>query len=180
MKYASLLHHTRTSHAELSDVLGGHTAPSAVVSTILFIRQLLTTTLHPRFLFFIPPLLVHLPAFAFAKVGLRLLYKSGEEETKSQIQVVTGGFALATVYTLLGVKLSRAISNAHVEVFGLPKVEAVLKLITHTLLMNSGNQNLDKVKRTFGTIAVICLLGFTFNKWHKALITCKHRIPPRH
>lgn len=169
MNYASLLHHTRTTHSELSAVLKGDETPSRATAALLFAKQLCVATLHPRFLLFVPPLLVHLPAFLASRLGLRLLYK-GEEETKSQYQIFPGGFALGLVYVLLGRRLSKVLATSHVEISGMPRLEAAVSFL-RAIFANSGNTARGKAKAGLGTLAVVYAVGFALTKWHRALVT---------
>ena len=104
VKYLAYLHYTGINHSSLAALYPTPTVhypsiskpaavslPSAKTAFIVFLAQLFTTLFHPRAIFFLPPFLVHIPAYVFARLSVRLLATPGEEEGEAQFKVIFGG-----------------------------------------------------------------------------------------
>ncbi|KAF7374907.1 Glycoside hydrolase family 5 protein [Mycena sanguinolenta] len=78
-KYFSLLQYSKITHAQLHQLQGHEKHPSPFFA-FRFILIALSTLLNPSFLLFIPPLIAHIPAYLFARLGSGLA-PPGEEES---------------------------------------------------------------------------------------------------
>ncbi|KDQ23397.1 hypothetical protein PLEOSDRAFT_1049000 [Pleurotus ostreatus PC15] len=114
VRYYSLLHYTRLSHASLDHLYplsnnNTHSSPlpSPVYAATIFLKQLLNTFLHPRALCFLPPFLVHRPAYIFGTLAARFLAKREEEEGQTQFKAIFGGFGSGLSYGLVTWRLSK-------------------------------------------------------------------------
>ncbi|TFK67208.1 hypothetical protein BDN72DRAFT_843378 [Pluteus cervinus] len=93
-KYRGLLHYTNIRHAVLESLLPPMDQPQKSLlsrtasSAIRLPIRLLTIAL------FIPPFLVHMPAYFTGKLFERMLAAKGEEEAKAQFKAVGGGIGL--------------------------------------------------------------------------------------
>lgn len=102
LTYYSLLQSTGLSHAELAALPLPETLdpnrpialPSRLFALSLLVRDSLA--LAVRLPFFAAPLLLHTPAYLFARVGARLA--EDEEETQAQNKVVFGLLLLLLIY----------------------------------------------------------------------------------
>ena len=102
LTYYSLLQSTHLTNAVLSSLPLPETLdpqrpiplPSRLFTLSLLIRDTLALLLGLPF--FIGPLLIHVPAYAFARVGARLAHD--EEETQAQNKVVFGLLLLLLIY----------------------------------------------------------------------------------
>jgi glycerol-3-phosphate O-acyltransferase / dihydroxyacetone phosphate acyltransferase len=193
IKYSALLHYTGIDHPSLATLyppptLASTTSkpdplPSTKVAFLVFLTQLLTTTLHPRAIFFLPPLLVHIPAYVLGRLSVRLLATPGEEEGEAQFKAVFGGLGMGLSYTgvSLGLmtwlaKSSKGIVNPRDPVAGIvrgalnyPRVVWVLDKVGP--LTTGGDKGMAGLLK-----CVLCLIGLTYgtasilSRWHRMLV----------
>ncbi|KAJ6513275.1 hypothetical protein C8R45DRAFT_963074 [Mycena sanguinolenta] len=146
-KYFSLLQYSNITHAQLNQ-LQPHGKPPSRLFALRFIFIALSTLLNPSFLLFIPPLIAHVPAYLFARLGSALA-PPGEEESQAQFKIILGGF---------GAGLGAGISS-----YWITRLARML----NTPLLNEA-----------GMRSKLFLWGFTawfLMKWHWALVDGNYR-----
>ncbi|EPQ51328.1 glycerol-3-phosphate 1-acyltransferase [Gloeophyllum trabeum ATCC 11539] len=117
LKYYSLLHYTGLDHTTLSSILPspspgtderapllpantpGTSLVTARSALRIFVCNALVTFLYPRFILFLPPFVVHIPAYVMGKLAARFLATPGEEEGIAQYKTIVGGEVLGTITT---------------------------------------------------------------------------------
>lgn len=173
--YSSLLHYSNISHAPLTALLPNlrqPSPPSPIRATSLALCQLLATVLHLRFLAFLPPFLVHLPAYALAGLAKRTLASPREEETHAQFKAIFGMIGAGATYGVLGGVLARVVDQ-------LPILETLHKAVTQS--HGIARAALELVERLGARndgvwSAGLVLMGSVFvtakvlSKWHNALV----------
>ena len=134
---------------------------------------------HPRFLAFLPPLLVHVPTYAIAGLATTVLSSPREEETHAQYKAIFGMIGAGATYGVLGGLLARTIDH-------LPILETVRNAAAHSY----GNLRviLETIER-FGScmsmaggiwrdglvvMGCVYVTAKVLSKWHNALVggTC--------
>ena len=73
--------------------------------------HLFGTILHPKFILFLPTLVVHIPAYILSNLAARLLATPDLPETIALLKVVGGGFGIGVGYTCATVALVRTLSR---------------------------------------------------------------------
>ncbi|KAG8743994.1 hypothetical protein FRC12_014918, partial [Ceratobasidium sp. 428] len=99
LAYHSLLEYAKLSHEALADLPLPRTLdpsvetpmPSRLSTLAILLKDTLATAI--RFPFFVLPLIIHLPAYALARILARMVDE--EEETQAQMKMVAGILALA-------------------------------------------------------------------------------------
>ncbi|KAK7692013.1 hypothetical protein QCA50_005418 [Cerrena zonata] len=95
LKYHALLHHTNITHSSLSSLYPSTPTSSTLPSQGHLLKSILTqlakTFLHPRFWFFIPPFLLHLPGYLIGNLGAKYIVDSTEDETQAGTIAICGG-----------------------------------------------------------------------------------------
>ncbi len=102
LEYYSLLQSAQLTNSVLSslplprtlDPSQPVTLPSRLFTLLILIRDSVACLIHLPFFFL--PLIVHLPAYIFARLGARLAID--EEETQAQNKVLFGMFLLMLIY----------------------------------------------------------------------------------
>ncbi|KAG6918108.1 hypothetical protein DXG01_016562 [Tephrocybe rancida] len=89
--YYALLHHTGISHSSLTTIL---TATHKLLLTQFLCVALRMPLAFLSFLFFVPPLLLHIPAYITGHIAARVFVKKGEVEGEAQFKAIFGGVGL--------------------------------------------------------------------------------------
>lgn len=166
--YYSLSHYTGISHATLASLYPGERSPPTPTRALtVFLQQVVKTMLHPRFLFFFPTFLVHLPAYLFGHLAGRYLANHKEEETQAQFKAIFGGLGFGLASGFVGKKLA--------DLLLLSNLRRVVhdSWLPNLASWSAGIHEIDPItgwKRALGTLAV--MLGTTkmLYKWHSALV----------
>ncbi len=182
LKYHSLLHHANISHASLNALLpdiNAHPSPPRALTIVL--RQLLASVLHPRFVLFLPALVLHTPAYAVGLLGGWLLGKAEEEETWAQFKAVFGGLGAAGAYAMV----TRAIVRGLVA-DSLGPLARYQKWVPRLLLPGlqslrtagrwffTGNEGIEgNTKAAIGVLSVFYVTSFMLSRWHDYWVGCK-------
>lgn len=178
LTYYSLLHYSNISHAHLTALLRTPRQPyppSRAHAVSLVLRQLLAMMLHPRFIAFLPPCLVHIPTYALAGLAKRALASPREEETHAQYKAIFGMVGAGATYGALGALLARTMDH-------LPILEKIRKATADS--DGSLKVVLEIVGRLGSWIALnggvwrdgVVLVGCIYvtakvlSKWHNALV----------
>ncbi|KZT25959.1 acyltransferase [Neolentinus lepideus HHB14362 ss-1] len=198
LKYYSLLHYTGLSHPTLSSILPNDALPVRVtdervslltnnapsISSVsawralrIFATNFVVTLLHPRFVFFIPPLVVHTPAYIMGNLAARFLATKGEEEGIAQYKVIVGGVGRGLGLGAAGISVSRFLRqlmhcSRHTSVplclKGLEGVVRSLGQVAQCMFCGSGWTG--KVKEVAGVVGTMYLVGWALVNWHNALV----------
>ncbi|KAG6886879.1 hypothetical protein C0992_001809, partial [Termitomyces sp. T32_za158] len=152
-KYYSLLHHTGISHSSLATLLPIDPKP-------LFTR-LLRTVIHIPFAFFsfvifLPPMLLHVPAYIFGKLAARLLVDEGEVEAEAQFKAIFGGVGLG-----VGLGTALGVLRKHVH------LESIWKFIIQN---NTQEGLIENLKRIVTTLGIAYSGIYLLLRWHNALV----------
>lgn len=152
VRYYALLQHTGISHTSLEYVLppgnslGYH--PTRRTALLTLLRNLSIAILSPRFILFIPPLILYLPAYATAILGERVLNAAGEEEAKAQFKAVIGGMTYGMISAAVGFGISTLTIRSLDESAGV----------------------IAKTLRILGTASIMYLTTWAIFRWHNALV----------
>ncbi|KII85516.1 hypothetical protein PLICRDRAFT_319211 [Plicaturopsis crispa FD-325 SS-3] len=151
IQYYSLTHHASIPHRALSAIYPSP-APPAVSrgSALLSLLRTGIRTLSPWTLAFIPPFLLHLPAYVLSPLAGRLLPKHREDEAVAQWRAVAGGVGMAVGWGIWGCVGWRR--------FG-------LRRIVDRLMLGRGQKAVLLVAATY-------LAAHIMARWHNALIDC--------
>ncbi|EKM48244.1 uncharacterized protein PHACADRAFT_51675, partial [Phanerochaete carnosa HHB-10118-sp] len=101
VKYSGILYHAGISHGSLVALYSSSEKPSRAVSIGVFLREAITTVLHPRFLCFFPIGLLHIPAYIVGSCAARFLADPQEPETLAERKAVCGGVTFGATAALL-------------------------------------------------------------------------------
>ncbi|KZT70639.1 hypothetical protein DAEQUDRAFT_179796 [Daedalea quercina L-15889] len=178
LTYHSLLHYSNISHAHLTALLPNlrqASLPRRRTAVSLVFRQLLLTVLHPRFLLFLPPLLLHIPAYALAAAAKRGLASQREEETHAQYKAIFGMLGAGAVYGILGSLLARVVGRLPI-LATLSKavarsdggLQVALKLVEHAgvwLAKNGGG-----LRDCVVLIGSVYMTAKVLSRWHNILV----------
>lgn len=151
--YYSLLHYTGISHSSLTSLLPINPCPPLV--------RLLRTALHipPAFLsfvLFLPPMLLHVPAYILGKLAAKLLVDEGEVEGEAQFKAILGGVGL-------GVGLG--------AVLGVLRNYVGLEPVWKFVAQKSAKEGLlGNLKRIMTTLVVAYSSIHLLTRWHNALV----------
>jgi glycerol-3-phosphate O-acyltransferase/dihydroxyacetone phosphate acyltransferase len=74
-----------------------------------FLSHLFTTILHPKFILFLPALVVHIPAYILSNIAARLLATPELPETIAFLKVVGGGLGTGVGYACATAALVRTL-----------------------------------------------------------------------
>lgn len=181
LKYHAMLQYTSISHGSLIAVVAeGHKQqlPSGMTrkrAASKLLRQLVITLLHPRFFLFLPPFLLHIPAYALAMLGKRLLENPRQEESHAQYAAICGTVTSGAVYACLGSVIARmVISGAPSTKFkwiaslvGLDGIviPSIIQQFVRWLF-----QPESKLKRGLCTFTAIYCTARILSSWHNALV----------
>ncbi|KAI0777670.1 glycerol-3-phosphate-1-acyltransferase [Trametes elegans] len=182
LKYHSLLYYTNISHASMWGILSDpSTRPSPTHALGIFVRQLLTTVLHPRFLLFLPTLPVHIPAYATGFLADRALGNPEEEETHAQYKAIVGGAAAAAAYagvTRVIVKWIAAgnlvpLSALKAPAFAVPALKAVWGAGRWFF---TGDHSLSgRARAALGVFGIFYTTSFVLSHWHNYWVGSNYR-----
>jgi glycerol-3-phosphate O-acyltransferase/dihydroxyacetone phosphate acyltransferase len=107
LAYSGLLHYTNIHHESLPAII-----PSSRVHAIgTFFSHLFRTILHPKFILFLPALVVHIPAYISSNLAARLLATPELPETIALSKVVGGGLGVGVGYACATAALVRTLSR---------------------------------------------------------------------
>lgn len=180
VKYYSLLHYTRLSHASLDHLYPlsntnthASSLPSPVHAAAILLKQLLNTFLHPRALCFLPPFLVHRPAYIFSTLAARFLAKREEEEGQAQFKAIFGGFGSGLSYGLVTWRLSKWLQGIASGTQGVflstrPGLFSAFRYVGGVLAGQEG-----ALKRTITLASLFYGVSWILVRWHNSLIDSK-------
>ncbi|KAF7419297.1 hypothetical protein PC9H_001884 [Pleurotus ostreatus] len=180
VRYYSLLHYTRLSHASLDHLYplsnnNTHSSPlpSPVYAVTIFLKQLLNTFLHPRALCFLPPFLVHRPAYIFGTLAARFLAKREEEEGQAQFKAIFGGFGSGLSYGFVTWRLSKWLQGIASGTQGVflstrPGLFSALRYVGGVLAGQEG-----ALKRTITLAGLFYGVSWILVRWHNSLVDSK-------
>ncbi|CDO70086.1 hypothetical protein BN946_scf184806.g13 [Trametes cinnabarina] len=182
LKYHSLLFYAGISHGALCRILHDHSLrPNRTRAVGVFVRQVLTTVLHPRFTLFLPTFLVHIPQYAASALAHRLLARADEEEAHAQFKAVFGGLGATAAYAgITRFIVRRLIGNA-------PGVLASLKVPAFLVPAASsvwaagrwffaGGPNLSgRARAALGVFGVFYATSFVLSHWHDYWVLSNYR-----
>lgn len=145
----------------------------------IFIRQLFTTVLHPRFVLFLPTFILHLPGYATALLAHRLLAKTDEEETHAQFKAVFGGLGATAVYvgvTRLVVRRLVAntpgvLANLKAPAFLVPAASSVWA--AGRWLFAGGSDLSGRARAALGVFGIFYATSFILSHWHNYWVACE-------
>jgi glycerol-3-phosphate O-acyltransferase / dihydroxyacetone phosphate acyltransferase len=105
LAYSGLLHYTNLHHESLPAII-----PRSRVHAIgAFFSHLFRTILHPKFILFLPALVVHIPAYISSNLAARLLATPELPETIALSKVVGGGLGIGVGYACATAALVRTL-----------------------------------------------------------------------
>ncbi|KAL4263369.1 Phospholipid/glycerol acyltransferase domain-containing protein [Pleurotus pulmonarius] len=185
VEYYSLLHYTRLSHASLDHLYplsdtntDTHSSflPSLASSASVFLKQLLNTLLHPRALCFLPPFLVHRPAYILGTLAARFLANPEEEEGQAQFKAIFGGFGAGLSYGLVTWRLSKWLQGIATGTQGSfvstrPGIFSTLRYIGLVLAGQEGNP----LQRVLTLGGLFYGVSWILVRWHNSLIDSNYR-----
>ncbi|KAI8970577.1 glycerol-3-phosphate-1-acyltransferase [Trametes punicea] len=182
LKYHSLLSYANISHGSLWGILPDPSMrPSRTRALGIFFRQLLTTLLHPRFVLFLPTLILHLPAYANGLLADRLLGNPNEEETHAQFKAVFGGVAATAVYAgITRVIVRRLIDDAPPILTALKSpafLASVLKSVWSAgRWFFAADPSLSgKARAALGVFSIFYISSFVLSHWHNYWVASNYR-----
>ncbi|KAI0277080.1 hypothetical protein BGY98DRAFT_657926 [Russula aff. rugulosa BPL654] len=107
LAYSGLLHYTNIHHESLPA-----TIPRSRVHAIsTFLSYLFKTILHPKFILFLPALVVHIPAYISSNLAARFLATPELPETIALSKVLSGGLGIGVGYACATAALVRTLSR---------------------------------------------------------------------
>ncbi|KAI9063659.1 glycerol-3-phosphate-1-acyltransferase [Trametes sanguinea] len=182
LKYHSLLSYANISHSSLWGILPDHSVrPSRSRAMGIFVRQLLTMALHPRFVLFLPTFILHLPGYATALLARRLLTKEGEEEAHAQFKAVFGGLGVTAVYVgVTRLIVRRLVANTPGVLADL-KVPAFLVPTASSLWAAgrwffAGDSDLSgKARAALGVFSIFYATSCVLSHWHNYWVASNYK-----
>jgi glycerol-3-phosphate O-acyltransferase / dihydroxyacetone phosphate acyltransferase len=204
IKYLGYLHYTGINHSSLVALYPTTTPhptsksaaaplPSAKVAFLVFIVQLLTTVLHPRAIFFLPPFLVHIPAYVLARLSVRFIATPGEEEGEAQFKTVFGGLGKGLGYAGTSVGLlmwlerlrektgtlgswSQSVTSIARDTLNSPGIVGALGKMGLSSFKGYGGGFAGVLKWMVSVVGVTYGTGSIFSRWHNALFLGEFRV----
>ncbi|KAI0653947.1 glycerol-3-phosphate-1-acyltransferase [Cubamyces menziesii] len=173
LKYHSLLSYTNISHSSLWGILPDPaTRPSRTHAVGIFIRHVLTTVLHPRFVLFLPTFVLHTPAYVTGLLADRVLGNRDEEETRAQFKAIFGGVAASAVYAGVTRCIVQKLVSGNIGILGTVKVPDFLVPALKALWAGgrwffAGDSSLSgKARAALGVFGVFYATSFVLSHWH--------------
>ncbi|KAI0683272.1 hypothetical protein BC835DRAFT_1396021 [Cytidiella melzeri] len=169
--YCGLLHHTSISHDALVNVYPSSRLPSALTASITLVGHLLTLMLHPRFWLFIPPFLMHIPAYIVGPLVARRLMKPGEQETIAELTVVPSGIAYGLTSYIVSAKFASMLFSGQIATMwpGMPHM-----LIKAGQWFVETIPSMHGLRRVLGTVTIMYWTTWVVFKWHSLLVKGNH------
>lgn len=175
-RYYALLHYTGISHRDLSVLYHKPTEPTPSSSIAVFIQQLLTLLLHPRFIVFLPVLPLHLPVYAAGYLAKRYLVHPGEPEAEAEHKAVCGGLVFGVVAFTVGRALAGTCKSLMLQGF-----EALVEQLfasggwassVGSVLLGLFQRNslAAATMGAMGTAASMYATTWVLFRWHSALV----------
>lgn len=100
-QYLALQYHTGVTHADIAYLYPETRTLTLSDALFVLVLQLCKTMLHPRALLFLPVLIIHVPAYLTAWLGVRLFAVADEEESQAQFKAIFGGLGMGAAYGAL-------------------------------------------------------------------------------
>jgi glycerol-3-phosphate O-acyltransferase / dihydroxyacetone phosphate acyltransferase len=179
VRYHSLLHHTSIREGFLSSLYPVPQSPATPPLSIshAFLSsffQLIKTFLHLRFLLFLPPFIIHTPAYILGLLGSCLFASPDEEEAQAQFKSIFGGVGMGLGYatsTAFLVSWLRRVS------FGRWDVEKgdVLGALTRLGQVTAGEAG--KVKMALAIAGLLYGTAYVLFRWHNSLVNGRNCLP---
>lgn len=142
LAYSGLLHYTNLHH----EILPATIPRSHVHAIGTLFSHLFRTILHPKFILFLPALVVHIPAYIFSNLAARFLATPELPETIALSKVVGGGLGIGVGYACATAALVR------------------------TLDSNWAWSSRGRVHGSFSTTVLAYVVCKILARWHSALI----------
>ncbi|EKM53230.1 uncharacterized protein PHACADRAFT_197652, partial [Phanerochaete carnosa HHB-10118-sp] len=173
VKYSGILYHAGISHGSLVALYSSSEKPSRAVSIGVFLREAITTVLHPRFLCFFPIGLLHIPAYIVGSCAARFLADPQEPETLAERKAVCGGVTFGATAALLGRSITRAVYEiifASLQYGRLSRLPILITKVCSWLFDVGQRSSAAAFLRLLGMISVIYWTTWLLFRWHRALI----------
>lgn len=180
LKYYSLLYYSNISHSSLNAIFPAPSSSAAAAQPTRFcalsivLRQLLVSVLHPRFVLFLPTLVLHIPAYITGNLADRLLGNPEEEETHAQFKTVFGGLAATAAYAAVTRAIVRALATGSLQVLVNAKTSAYVEkaLSVGRWLFEGGDSFSGKARAALGVFGIFHTTSFVLSRWHNYWVGC--------
>ncbi|KAI0646294.1 glycerol-3-phosphate-1-acyltransferase [Trametes meyenii] len=173
LRYHSLLYYANISHGALWGILPDPSiSPSRSHALSIFIRQLLVTALHPRFLLYLPTLLLHIPAYATGLLTDCVLGNPEEEETHAQFKAIAGGVAASAAYAGVTALIVRKLTGGSPGIVSSWKAPALVLPVLKSLytaakwFFRGDSGLLGKTRTAVGVFGIFYATSFLISHWH--------------
>jgi glycerol-3-phosphate O-acyltransferase / dihydroxyacetone phosphate acyltransferase len=171
LAYSGLLYYTNLHHESLSAVVPRFRLQSPMNAMGAFFSHLLGAALHPKFILFLPALIVHIPAYISATLAARFLATPALPETVALFKVIVGGLGVGLGYAGAMAALARTLfwlGNTQSSMLGGPIVS---EQIAKWCLDSAGARGpWGRIRAFFGTAVLAYIASNVFATWHRALI----------
>lgn len=180
IRYFALLYYCKMTHSSLASTYPpDQKAPTTPKALFVALTQLTASILHPRFIFFLPPLLAHIPAYLTGSLASRFLATRGEEEGQAQFKAIFGGLGLGLGYSSVAYGFIKALVNlgngsstrsllsrfAESSQGRFNRLFPVLIRLGSLLRGNAGN-----LKQLLGIVTVSYGTAWALFRWHNLLV----------
>ncbi|PSR71480.1 hypothetical protein PHLCEN_2v12645 [Hermanssonia centrifuga] len=139
--------------------------PTLPQALTVFSRELFTTLFHPRFLFFLPCLPLHIPVYITGSLSERLLGIPGEEESKAQRKAVCSGLVFGIISSFCGAKLVKISMDQPAWL-----LSYIRKAGLGFLTIREGVEPIRGARKVLSLAFMMYLTTRVLFRWHNALI----------
>ena len=171
LAYSGLLYYTNLHHESLSAVTPRSHLPSTISAMGAFFSHLSRAVLYPKFILFLPALIVHLPAYIFAALAGRFIATPELPETVAISKVIVGGFGVGLGYAGATAALARTLfrlGDTPPSGVGWPFVN---EPIARWYLDSTGARGpWGRIRAFFGMAVLAYVTSNIFATWHHAFI----------
>jgi glycerol-3-phosphate O-acyltransferase / dihydroxyacetone phosphate acyltransferase len=168
--YYGLLHYSGISHGDLAQVYPSSDLPSSFTALLTLVQQFIALVAHPRFWLFVPPCIMHIPAYIVGPFAARKLMKRGEEESVAELTVVPAGITFGLTSYVASFKLASMIFTGQIASLW-PGMPNVLKNVGGWYVKNV--PSVYGLRRAVGTVAIMYWTTWVVFKWHSLLVKGK-------
>ncbi|KAI0764978.1 glycerol-3-phosphate-1-acyltransferase [Fomes fomentarius] len=184
LKYYSLLYYSNISHSSLNAIFPAPSSsvaaaqPTRFCALSIVLRQLLVSVLHPRFVLFLPTLVLHIPAYITGDLADRLLGNTEEEETHAQFKTVFGGLAATAAYAAVTRAIARALATGSLKVLVNAKTSGYVEkalLNVGRWLFDGGDSFSGKARAALGVFGIFYTTSFVLSRWHNYWVGSNYR-----
>jgi hypothetical protein len=172
LAYSGLLYYTNLHHESLSAVIPRSHLPSTISAMGAFFSHLSRAVLYPKFILFLPALIVHILAYVFAALAARFIAAPELPETVAVFKVLVGGFGAALGYAGATAALARTLFRLGDDTppsgTGWPFVN---EQVARWYLDPTGARGpWGRIRAFFGIAALAYVTSNVFATWHHAFI----------